>query len=203
MSIFLIRHAETAANAARVVQTPDVPLNARGVEQSELLAKRLAAEPIGLILASDYARAAHTAICIQRATGAPLEYEPRLRERHYGDIRGRAYSEIGADIFAPDYVPPNGESWEQFAARVAEAWAVVCARAAASDLPLAVVTHGLVCRALGQHHLALEPTRLPSARGFANTSVTVVDAVPPHAVRLLNCCAHLGREAAAGGVSGI
>ena len=31
MQIFLIRHGETAANAARIVQTPDTPLSERGI----------------------------------------------------------------------------------------------------------------------------------------------------------------------------
>jgi probable phosphoglycerate mutase len=203
MSILLIRHAETMANATRVVQTPDVPLNERGIAQSERLAKRLAAQPLGLILTSDYERAAHTARCIQRATGAPLEYEPLLRERHYGDIRGRPYAEVGADIFATDYVPPNGESWEQFAERVADAWRAVCERASEQTLPVAVVTHGLVCVQLCRAHFALEPAMVPQARGFANTGVTRIDPTPPHAVHLLNCSAHLQGDAAPGGISGI
>jgi broad specificity phosphatase PhoE len=42
MPILLIRHGETDSNAARIVQTPDVPLSARGVAQAERLARRLA-----------------------------------------------------------------------------------------------------------------------------------------------------------------
>jgi probable phosphoglycerate mutase len=204
VSIFLVRHAETAANAGRIVQTPDVPLNARGIEQSERLGKRLAGERIALILSSDYERAAHTARCIQEATGAPLEYESGLRERNYGDIRGRPYAEIGADIFATDYAPPGGETWDQFLDRVAQTWTVVCARAAALGRPLAVVTHGLVCRALGQHHLQLAAGAAALPRGFANSSLTIVDAKPPFEVQLLNCCAHLENpDSAGGGISGI
>jgi 2,3-bisphosphoglycerate-dependent phosphoglycerate mutase len=203
VTIFLIRHAETAANAARIVQTPDVPLNARGVEQSERLARRLADERIALVLSSDYERAAHTARCVATAAGAPLEYEEGLRERHYGDIRGRPYADVGADIFAPDYAPPGGETWDEFRKRVAVAWSRVCARSAKLGRPMAVVTHGLVCRALGEQHLQLPPgTEAPHA--FANTSLTVVEAQPPFAVRLLNCAAHLADGSApARGIAGI
>jgi len=203
MSIFLVRHAETESNATRRVQTPEVPLNTRGIEQSERLAERLSSEPLGLILASDYERAAHTARSIHQASGTPLEYEPALRERHYGEVRGLAYSEIAADIFALDYVPPGGESWPQFLARVARAWAAVTQRAQMLEQPVVVVTHGLVCRALGLHHLQLDPGAVPAARGFANSSLTIVDSAPPHRVSLLNCCAHLSGSAQPRGVAGL
>ena len=42
MSILLIRHGETALNAARIVQHPETPLNERGVGQARRLAERLA-----------------------------------------------------------------------------------------------------------------------------------------------------------------
>jgi len=34
VAVFLVRHAETLANAARIVQRPDDPLSARGREQA-------------------------------------------------------------------------------------------------------------------------------------------------------------------------
>jgi hypothetical protein len=34
VAIFIIRHGETPGNAARVVQTPETPLSARGVRQA-------------------------------------------------------------------------------------------------------------------------------------------------------------------------
>ena len=53
MAIFVVRHGETPGNAARVVQTPETPLSARGALQAERLARRLADAGIGHILASD------------------------------------------------------------------------------------------------------------------------------------------------------
>jgi broad specificity phosphatase PhoE len=43
MTILLARHGETDGNAARILQRPDVPLNARGLRQAEQLAERLSA----------------------------------------------------------------------------------------------------------------------------------------------------------------
>ncbi len=187
--IFLMRHGETAGNAARIVQHPDIPLSPRGLAQAERLARRLAREGIARILSSDLARARQTAECVQRATGARLAFEPLLHERNFGDIRGTAYADLGFDIFAPDYVPPNGESWPVFHARVDRAWERVQALAAA-DGSLAVVTHGLVCRSLAARHLRLPEGMIVPER-WENASVTMVECPAPWRVTLLNCVAHL------------
>jgi probable phosphoglycerate mutase len=191
MAIYLIRHGETAANAERVIQMPDNPLNANGIAQSERLGERLAGERVALILASDYERAALTAHKIACSCQAPIEFDMDLRERNFGDLRGRAYRAIEAEIFAPGYEPPNGETWEEFLKRVARVWHRIQARAQALDGALAVVTHGLVCRALVANHLTLDSSLLPAAYGFGNCSLTVIDSESPFRVRLLNCCAHL------------
>lgn len=189
-TIFLIRHGETLGNAARVVQLPDHPLSPRGNAQAQRLARRLAAAGITRIVASDYARAAMTAEHLRDAIGVPVTIDPLLRERSFGDLRGRAYEEIGLDIFAPDYVPPHGESWETFHARVDRAWALVQELTAGGSGHLAVVTHGLVCRSLAARHLAL-PAGLAVPLRWENTSVTEVDGIAPWQVRRLNCIAHL------------
>jgi len=188
--IFVIRHGETPGNAARVVQTPETPLSARGILQAELLSRRLAGEGIGRILASDLARAAMTAERLQTATGAPLDHDPLLQERNFGDLRGTAYADLDVDLFAPDYAPPGGEDWATFHARVDRAWASIREAAGSTRGHLAVVTHGLVCFSLVRNHFALPPGESVPMR-FGNTAVTLVDGVPPWTVRRLNCTAHL------------
>jgi len=190
MSIFLIRHGETLGNAARVVQRPDSPLSPRGIAQAERLACRLHGEGIARILASDLARAAMTAEYLRRATGAPLEFDSLLHERNFGDLRGTPYAEIPFDAFAPDYAPPNGETWETFHSRVDRAWLRAQEVAAATDGHLAVVTHGLVCHSLAARHLAL-PVGQALPERWGNTAVTLVERPTPWRVRLLNCIAHL------------
>lgn len=188
--IFLIRHGETVGNASRIVQHPESPLSPRGVAQAERLARRLAAESIARIVSSDFARARTTAEHLQRATGAPLGFEPLLRERSFGDLRGTPYAELGLDMFAPDYAPPNGETWPVFHARVDRAWARVQELASATSGDLAVVTHGLVCRSLAARHLALPDGQVVPER-WENTSLTIIDCPSPWRVRLLNCAVHL------------
>jgi len=188
--LFLIRHGETVGNASRTVQLPDNPLSARGAAQAERLARRLAREGLAHIVSSDFARARSTAEALQRVTGAPLTFEPLLQERNFGDLRGTPYAELGVDMFAPDYAPPNGETWPAFHARVDTAWARVQALAAATGGRLAVVTHGLVCRSLATRHLVLPPGAVAPER-WENTSLTIVDWPAPWRVQLLNCVAHL------------
>jgi probable phosphoglycerate mutase len=188
--LFLIRHGETVGNASRTVQRPDSPLSSRGVAQAGRLARRLASEPIARIVSSDLPRAVATAEHLQRATGAALSFEPLLQERNFGDLRGTPYTELGLDMFAPDYEPPNGESWAAFHARVDRAWTRVQHLATTTSGQLAIVTHGLVCRSLAARHLVLAEGEAVPERWW-NASVTIVDCPAPWRVRLLNCIAHL------------
>jgi 2,3-bisphosphoglycerate-dependent phosphoglycerate mutase len=190
MAIFLIRHGETVGNAARIVQVADSPLSPRGRAQAERLARRLAPEGIARIVSSDLARAAATAECLARVTGAAVLFEPLLQERNFGHLRGTPYADMAFDMFAPDYAPPGGESWPDFHARVDEAWRRVQAVAAATEGHLAVVTHGLVCRSLAARHLVL-PAGETAPERWENTSLTIVSWPAPCRVHLLNCCAHL------------
>jgi broad specificity phosphatase PhoE len=63
-------------------------------------------------------------------------------------------------------VPPNGEDWPRFHARVADAFAFIVSRRRAVNGTLVVVTHGLVCRALVERHW------YPKASPFRRLSTT-------------------------------
>jgi probable phosphoglycerate mutase len=194
--IFLIRHGETAGNAGRIVQRPDIPLSPRGEAQAVALARRLSSEGVERIVSSDLARAVGTAERVQRATGAPLAFDPLLQERNFGDVRGTPYDDLGFDLFAPDYAPRNGETWDVFHARVDRAWAAVRALSVATSGTLAVVTHGLVCRSLAGRHLSLGEGVVVPER-WENTSLTIIDGQAPWRVSRLNCIDHLdGSDAA-------
>jgi broad specificity phosphatase PhoE len=190
VALYLIRHGETLGNAARIVQRPDNPLSPHGIVQAERLARHLRAAGIVRILSSDLARAAMTATFLQRATGAPLGFDPLLQERNFGDLRGTAYTALEVDIFALDFVPPNGESWEVFHERVDRAWSLVRGMAAVAGGHLAVVTHGLVCRRLAERHLTL-PAGVEVPARWENTGVTIAEEGAPWRVRVLNSIGHL------------
>ncbi len=128
MAIFLIRHGETAGNANRVLQLPETPLSERGIAQAERLGARLAGDGITRIMSSDFARVERSELEIETATGVTIEIEETLRERNFGDLRGRPYSEVG-DVFAEGFEPPGGESWETFYERAERSWRAVRAAA--------------------------------------------------------------------------
>ena len=190
MSLLLIRHGETALNVARVLQPPATPLSERGIAQADALAGRLATMGVRAILSSDLPRTLRTAEAIAAATGAPIETTPLLRERNFGDWRGRPYDSLGVDPLTTADAPPNGESAAAFEQRVTAAFALAVQRRAALDGALAVVTHGLVLRALLAGPLRLAHGMLAPAH-LGNTGLSIVDAHPPHRVNLLNCTRHL------------
>jgi broad specificity phosphatase PhoE len=193
--IYLVRHGETAFNAARILQHPATPLSERGIAQAECVARRLASEGITRIFVSDYRRAEMTAEAIARVTGAPVDRDADLAERNFGALRGRPYAELGFDPFALDYEPPEGESWPVFHARVDRAWTRVDAAARGARGPIAVVTHGLVCRSIVSRLATLGAGLSLDGRGWRNTSVTLLEGGDPWLVRLLDDCSHLESEA--------
>lgn len=135
--LILVRHGETEWNLAMRYQgQSDSPLTARGAEQAESLAIRLAAMQPDYLITSDLGRALATAGAIQRhCPGLARANEPDLRERHFGILTGLTRSEA-ADRFPeieerylsgdPDFRIPSGESLNDLRRRVTiglERWA--------------------------------------------------------------------------------
>ena len=190
MSIFLIRHGETALNAARVVQPADTPLSERGIAQADALAPRIAELGITAILSSDLPRALRTAQAIAAATGVAIQTTSLLHERNFGDLRGRAYDDLAVNPLTLEAAPSGGESIAEFERRVATAFDEIVKARDATDGNLAVVTHGLVIRALLSHHARLDGDAVvPEHMG--NTSISILDARAPFVATLMNCTAHL------------
>jgi broad specificity phosphatase PhoE len=191
MAIVLVRHGETALNAARVLQPADTPLSARGQAQAAAVARRLAARgDVAAVLSSDLPRAWATAQAIAAAAAAPLQSTALLQERNFGALRGRPYDALGFDPLQMAEAPPGGESAADFERRVQAAFVDMCRHAGALDADLVVVTHGLLIRRLLAGPLRCAADTLDGLH-LGNTSVSIFDARPPHALQLLNCTLHL------------
>lgn len=190
MTILLVRHGETPLNVVRVLQPADTRLSSRGVQQAQALARRLADMHIAAIVTSDLPRARQTGEFIAAATGAPVEITGLLRERDFGDWRGRSYDTLPANPLLMVDAPPGGESAADFAARVAQAFALIVQRAAAAPAAIAVVTHGLVVRAMLAAHIRLPASTVPPVH-LGNTSLSVIDGRSPYTASLVNCTRHL------------
>lgn len=168
--LIVIRHGETDWNRQHRFQGQiDVPLNALGLRQAELLAERLAADPFDVLVASDLQRARMTAEPLSRAWGRAVHTEPLWREQSFGMLEGLDVPTIRsqhAELWdrwvrhEADFALPGGaESNRMFFDRVRRALAATLA--AHAGRRIAVVTHGGVLDMLWRnaHGLALDGAR--------------------------------------------
>jgi len=106
--ILAIRHGETLWNVdSRIQGHLDIGLNDTGRWQAERLGMALKDEPIAAIYASDLSRAHDTALAVSRHTGVPVQPEPGLRERSFGEFEGRTFAEIETEL------PEQAKRWRQ------------------------------------------------------------------------------------------
>jgi broad specificity phosphatase PhoE len=135
-------------------------------------------------------RARMAAAPLAARSGIAIEESELLQERNFGDLRGVPYAELTENLFGTDFMPPNGEDWPTFHARVADAFAFIVNRRRSVNGTLVVVTHGLVCRALVERH-AILPEGVVVPERFDNTSITTLHENVPHGVSQINCTRHL------------
>ena len=148
--ILAIRHGETLWNVdSRIQGHLNIGLNDTGRWQAERLGMALKDEPITAIYASDLSRAHDTALAVSRQTGVPVQAEPGLRERSFGEFEGRTFAEIETELPEqakrwrqrdPSFTPAGGESLLMLEARVLS----VAARLAAQHPgeQIALFAHG-------------------------------------------------------------
>lgn len=140
-TVYLIRHAEPAVRGVFLGQM-DPPLTDA--------ARPAFALDVRIVYTSPLRRAMQTAAAIECDR---VEVLPELRELGYGEWTGKTWEEI--EERWPDLAreklrnwtgvtPPGGESWTDFAERVARAWA----RIREGPFPAAVVAHQAVNAAL-------------------------------------------------------
>ena len=167
-TLILIRHGETEWNReGRVQGHLDSALTPDGFAQAQACALRLQSDSIDHVIASDLARARHTAEILNAALDLPIRFEPALRERCFGIGEGKTYAELDAmhpELLSrirstdPDFAIDGGESRRQFHQRVTGALAKIIEQHAGKRI--LVVTHGGV---LGVIHRWLNELPIASA----------------------------------------
>ncbi|HEX2326299.1 MAG TPA: histidine phosphatase family protein [Chloroflexota bacterium] len=212
MRLYLVRHAQSEANAGLPGATRDSRLTELGRRQAEAVAQRLAHHRIGRVLASPYVRTLETAEAIRLATGAPATVLPLLHEHQVRPFEVDDWPLLSRAALGeryPDFaLPPDfafGPRWhdapETEAGVLRRAGQVVLelwhTYAAAPDgdqeVRLVVVSHGsptakLVLAALG---LAMPPGIDVQLR-INNASISTVEYSPPSRLLLgLNRVEHL------------
>lgn len=151
--IILVRHGETDWNLERRIQggSSNPPLNKRGREQAESLARKLEREDIQAIYSSPLQRGLDTAKTIAHCHQLEVLAEPSLKEIEAGEMEGvtlagldRRFSELLIKNSSDEIFPrvPGGESLPEVQQR---SWGLV--RRLAAKHPggsLVLVTHYFV-----------------------------------------------------------
>lgn len=156
--IYLIRHGETTWNREKRLQGHlDIGLNERGYWQADRLGEYLANRSVAAVVSSDLSRAVDTAKAVAKHYGLDLQYDQRLRERHYGLMQGLSHDEI-ADKHPRNHLawknreinfqPEFGESLQQFYDRVIESAVYWAKKYEGQDI--AMVAHGGVLDCLNR-----------------------------------------------------
>ena len=173
--LYLIRHGQTEYNKQRMIQGhTEVPLNATGIAQAKLMARRMAGVSLDRIYASDLRRTEMTATILSGETGVPVQYEPLFRERHPGQLTNGTYEDAEPFFTDLDYEPPGGESVPVFMDRVKAAFDTLLAIEGGTSNNVAVVSHGMVCAAFVRGCLGMTQEKV-AATSWPNTALTIAD----------------------------
>ncbi len=115
LKVFIIRHGETDWNLqGRMQGWTDTSLNARGLEQAGLIARRMQDESgFAALYSSPLQRAWQTAQVVGRAMGLSPIPDERLKERCLGIIEGLTFPEV------QEHYPDLYRQWRSEKVRVA------------------------------------------------------------------------------------
>lgn len=192
MNILLIRHGETDGNQKGFVQTADTPLNDVGREQATSLEERLSGRNISKILSSDFIRAKQTIEKFASRHNIPCQWSENLRERDFGELKGKFYKDINStQVFKDDFAPPGGEDLEKFEKRVDFAWEQIISAGKPLSGELAIITHGLIIKDLLKRKLLVKDSLRKKYEIVPNTSITIFENKIPYKVLELANTKHL------------
>jgi broad specificity phosphatase PhoE len=182
--LLLIRHAETTANAERLLDTapPGTDLSERGRIQARELVEALADVPLDAIYVSDLVRTQQTAAPLAAARGLIPLIRPGVREIQAGEYEMAAddggWGPYLAVIYRwadaePHARIPGGESGTEVLAR----YDAVVAEAAQHEAA-AIISHGAAIRAwTGARAANVDRTFVADTRLY-NTAVIVLEGSP-------------------------
>jgi broad specificity phosphatase PhoE len=95
LRLFVVRHGETAwSRERRFAGARDIPLSPEGVRQCEAVARALAGEPLGVVVASPLERARASAEIIAKPHRLPVTTDPAFAEMGFGAWEGLTREEV-------------------------------------------------------------------------------------------------------------
>lgn len=126
MKIYFVRHGQTVSNKKGTVTGHiDSPLSDEGVEQTKKTALEISSN-FSYIYCSDLLRCKQTAEILNQKLNLSIQYDARLRERDFGSLSGKKFSEIDSTGKVKErdknqlynYRPYGGESVEDVKKRL-------------------------------------------------------------------------------------
>lgn len=181
-SLLLVRHGETADNAAHTPRGQGQgSLTDLGWAQARAVGTRLAGWHFDHLYCSDLNRAVQTAAAIGDLSGHEPIREACLRERDFGQFEGIPWAEIERRYPVelaryrrgdPDYVLPDGESPRQLHERAVTCLEAIAERHVGSTI--VVVTHGGVIHSFVRAVLDI-PLHAPRRFAAANASLSLFE----------------------------
>lgn len=176
--LILIRHGQTEKNAAgQLHEMEDIEqLNDVGIRQIKKTAEKLKEFSPIKVYASRERRAIQSGELIAKELDAEFEAVNEMQERNWGDFSGRPWKEVQKILEQMTleerytYVPPKGESWEQFEKRLIATINTLIAQS--KNKTIVVVSHGGAIRALMPYLLGA-PKEESFKHNPDNASITV------------------------------
>ncbi|GIW39691.1 MAG: 2,3-bisphosphoglycerate-dependent phosphoglycerate mutase 2 [Candidatus Binatia bacterium] len=171
--LVLVRHGESLWNREnRFTGWVDVPLTEKGREEARRAGRLLRGFRFDIAFTSVLQRATETLEIVLREIGQPslpVERDPALNERHYGELQGknkaetaRLYGEEQVRLWRRSYdvAPPGGESLKDTAARTVPYFERRIVPELRAGKNVLVVAHGNSLRALVMHLEKLSPEEI-------------------------------------------
>lgn len=196
MKLILVRHGETEANKARILQGwSGGKLTGEGFRQADLVGKRLAKMKIGHVYCSDLIRARQTAAGIMKYINAPIEFDKDVRELNIGMFENGDYLVL-KEAFencddAMKFRPEGGETLEELRLRLRRFCSRI--RKEHKDDNVLVITHG---GAIAHFLLLLVEKLEREGKTYydlpqGNTAVNILEMKDKPKLVLQNCTKHL------------
>lgn len=195
MRLYLVRHGQTPANVAGVLDTapPGAGLTDLGRRQAEALVGALADEPVAGIYASPLPRAQLTAAPLAAALGHQVCVQQGLEEVRAGDLEMRGDQEAVATFLgclaawmegARDRVMPGSTDGHTFVTRYDRAVRAIAARHSPADTVVAL-SHGAAIRTFTALCVSGIDGPAVSERRIKNTGAVVIEGDPDRGWQLV------------------
>lgn len=129
MKIFFVRHGELEGENSTILHSAHDPvlLSKKGRETMISLSSILKKMDVHTVISSPEIRTKESAEIIAKTLSRPVQYMDELLGRKWGDFAGKSWDEVRNILDAKTlkerytYIPPQGESWEQFESRILRA----------------------------------------------------------------------------------